>query len=160
MTLALREPAIHPEGNAIHGLVEGTISSEMERSVRRVSFAASAPSGQTRLSPDETQFRCFPSGQSGFSPDKTTSKSISSDKNHDIPDGKPLRLARQNHFGSQCATESVYWHRLAKVELKKSHFGKPPLTECALRHPPCQSELADLRRATKSCHEVEKHLLI
>ena len=35
------EPAIHPEGNAIHGLVEGTISSEMERSVRRVSFAAS-----------------------------------------------------------------------------------------------------------------------
>ena len=38
---ALREPAIHPEGNAIHGLVEGTISSEMERSVRRVSFAAS-----------------------------------------------------------------------------------------------------------------------
>ena len=41
MTLALREPAIHPEGNAIHGLVEGTISSEMERSVRRVSFAAS-----------------------------------------------------------------------------------------------------------------------
>ena len=35
------EPAIHPEDNAIHGLVEGTISSEMERSVRRVSFAAS-----------------------------------------------------------------------------------------------------------------------
>ena len=35
------EPAIHPEGNAIHGLVEGTISSEMERFVRRVSFAAS-----------------------------------------------------------------------------------------------------------------------
>ena len=35
------EPAIHPEGNAIHGLVEGTISSEMERSVRGVSFAAS-----------------------------------------------------------------------------------------------------------------------
>ena len=26
---ALREPAIHPEGNAIHGLVEGTISPEM-----------------------------------------------------------------------------------------------------------------------------------
>ena len=37
----LREPAIHPEGNAIHGLEEGTISSEMDRSVRRVSFAAS-----------------------------------------------------------------------------------------------------------------------
>ena len=35
------EPAIHPEGNAIHGLVEGTISSEMEGFVRRVSFAAS-----------------------------------------------------------------------------------------------------------------------
>ena len=66
----LREPAIHPKGNAIHGLVEGTISSEMERSVRRVSFAASAPSGQTSLSPDETQFRCFPSGQMAFSPDE------------------------------------------------------------------------------------------
>ena len=38
---AFREPAIHPEGNAIHGLVEGTISSEMERSVRGVCFAAS-----------------------------------------------------------------------------------------------------------------------
>ena len=38
MTLALREPAIHPEGNAIHGLVEGTISPEMERSVRGVSL--------------------------------------------------------------------------------------------------------------------------
>ena len=38
MTLALREPAIHPEGNAIHGLVEGTISLEMERSVRGVSL--------------------------------------------------------------------------------------------------------------------------
>ena len=50
--------------------MEGTISSEMEGSVRRVSFAASAPSGQTRLSPDETQFRCFPSGQMAFSPDE------------------------------------------------------------------------------------------
>ena len=29
MMAELREPAIHPEGNAIHGLVEGTISSEM-----------------------------------------------------------------------------------------------------------------------------------
>ena len=41
MTLTSCEPAIHPEGNAIHGLVEGTISPEMERSVRRVSFAES-----------------------------------------------------------------------------------------------------------------------
>ena len=158
-----------------------------------------------------------------FSPDKTTSRSISSDKNHDIPDGKPLRLVRQFHFGSQCATGSVYWHLPAKVRLKKAHFGKPPLTECVLRHPPCQSELAEasttfcgthefpsktkatgrpsarakmpdspasqqytlrampssatmeetispemersvrgvsLLRATKACHEVEKHLLI
>ena len=125
----------------------------MEGPARRVSFAASAPSGQTRLSPDETQFRCFPSGQMAFSPDetqfrcfpsgkmafspdKTTSRSISSGKNHDPPDGRPMRLARQ------------------------FHFGKPPLTECALRPPPCQSELAELRRATKACHEVEKHLLI
>ncbi|MEE0339975.1 MAG: hypothetical protein UD286_01445, partial [Bacteroidales bacterium] len=59
--------------------------------------------------------RRFPSGQSGLSPDKTTSRSISSDKNHDPPDGKPLRLARQFHFGSQCATGSVYWHLPAKV---------------------------------------------
>ena len=120
------EPAIHPEGNAIHGLVEGTISSEMERSVRRVSFAASTPSGKTRISPDEMTLRRFPSSQT-----------------HDPPDGKPLRLAHQNHFGSQCATERVYRYLLAKVELKKSHFGKPPLTECVLRHTPCQSELAE-----------------
>ena len=55
-----------------------------------------------------------------------------------------MRVAHQNHFGSRCATESVYWHLPAKVKLKKSHFGKPPLTECALRPPPCQSELAEL----------------
>ena len=34
----LCKTAIHPEGNAIHGLVEGTISPEMERSVRGVSL--------------------------------------------------------------------------------------------------------------------------
>ena len=37
----------------------------------------------------------------------------------------------------------VEWHLPAKVRLKKAHFGKPPLTECALRPPPCQSELAE-----------------
>ena len=37
----------------------------------------------------------------------------------------------------------VEWHLPAKVRLKKAHFGKPPLTECVLRHPPCQSELAE-----------------
>ena len=57
-----------------------------------------------------------------------------------------MRLAHQIHFGSQCATESVYWHLPAKVGLKKSHFGKPSLTECTLRHPPCQSELAEAHR--------------
>ena len=88
------------------------------------------PAGQTRFSPDETTLRCFPSG-----------------KSHDLPDVKPLRLARQNHFGCQCATESVYWYLPAKVELPKSHFGKPSLTECALRRPPCQSELAEAQRA-------------
>ena len=52
MTLALREPAIHPEGNAIFDLVEGPISPEMERSVRGVSLlrakrlAVSAPREQ------------------------------------------------------------------------------------------------------------------
>ena len=30
------------------------------------------------------------------------------------------------------------------MRLKKSHFGKPPLAECVLRHPTCQSELAEL----------------
>ena len=54
-----------------------------------------------------------------------------------------MKLARQFHFGSQCATERVYRYLPAKVERKKSHFGKPPLTECALRRPPCQSELAE-----------------
>ena len=40
----------------------------------------------------------------------------------------------------------VYWHLPAKVGLKKPHFGKPSLTECTLRHPPCQSELAEAHR--------------
>ena len=57
-----------------------------------------------------------------------------------------MKLARQFHFGSQCATERVYRYLPAKVERKKSHFGKPPLTECALRRPPCQSELAEAQR--------------
>ena len=54
----------------------------------------------------------------------------------------PTRL-RQIHFGSQCATESVYRYLPAKVELKKSHLGKQSRTECALRHLPCQSEFAE-----------------
>ena len=116
------------------------------------------PSGKTCFSPDEMTLRALPSGQSGLSPDKTTSRSISSDKNHDPPDGRPMRLAHQIHFGSQCATERVYRYLLAKVELKKSHFGKPPLTECVLRPPPCQSELAELRErqkpATKSNNDA------
>ena len=100
--------------------------------VRGESFAAgyslfrALPSGQTCFSPDETSLRCIPSGQTRFS-----------------PDGRTLRPAYQFHFGSQCATESVYRHLSAKVERKKSHFGKTPLTECTLRRPPCQSELAD-----------------
>ena len=40
MTPELREQAIHPEGNAIFGLVEGTISSERRARPRGV-FAAS-----------------------------------------------------------------------------------------------------------------------
>lgn len=52
---------------------------------------------------------------------------------------------QQIHFGNQCATERVHQYLPAKVKLKKSHFGKPPLTECALCSPPCQSELAELR---------------
>ena len=106
-------------------------------------------SGQTRLSVDETTLKVLPSGPSGFSPDETLLKAFPSGQSRDPPDGKPLRLARQNHFGSQCATERVYWHLPAKVELPKSHFGKPPLTECALRRPPCQSDLAEARRVGK-----------
>ena len=64
-----------------------------------------------------------------------------------------MRLAHQIHFGSQCATESVYWHLPAKVKLKKSHFGKPPLTECVLRPPPCQSELAEASTTFCGTHE-------
>ena len=103
------------------------------------------PSGQTGLSPDEMALRGFPSGQTRFSPDETASRGSPSGQNHDLPDGRSVRLAHQIHFGSQCATESVYWHLPAKVELKKSHFGKSPLTECTLRYPPCQSELAELQ---------------
>ena len=55
---------------------------------------------------------------------------------------------RQIRFGSQCATESVYWYLPAKVKQKKSHFGKPPLAEYALRRPPCQSELEEAYEST------------
>ena len=65
----------------------------------------------------------------------------------------------QIHIGSHCATERVHRYFPAKVELKKSHFGKQFLTECALRHLLCQSEFAEAPRATKACHKVEKHLL-
>ena len=119
MTLTPSEQAIHPEGNAIHGLVEGTISPEMERSVRGVSFAASAPSGQTGLFPDEMTLRRFPSGKTRLSPDITTSRSISSDKNHNPPDGKPKILARQNHFGSECATGACRMAPPCQGEAKK-----------------------------------------
>ena len=68
---------------------------------------------------------------------------------------KPLFTGREDifavyqiHFGSRCATESVYWYLPAKVELKKSHFGKQSLTECTLRRPPCQSELAEACEST------------
>ena len=88
-------------------------------------------------------FRCFPSGKTCFSPDEMTLRALPSGKNHDLPDGRPLRLAHQNHFGSQCAPQSVYWHRPAKVKLKKAHFGKLPSTERVLRHPPCPSESAE-----------------
>ena len=97
--------------------------------------------------------RRFPSGQSGFSPDEMTLRSFSSDKNHNPPDGRPMRVVHQNHFGSQCATERVYRYSPAKVKLKKSHFGKPPLTECVLRHPPCQSELAEAPTTFCGTHE-------
>ena len=55
-------------------------------------------------------------------------------------------ILRQIHFGSQCATERVYRYLIAKVELKKSHFGKQSFIECALRYPPCQSELASKKQ--------------
>ena len=54
-----------------------------------------------------------------------------------------IELAHQNHFGSDCAPEACRMASPAKVELKKSHFGKPSLTECTLRYPRCQSELAE-----------------
>ena len=98
--------------------------------------------GAARLRLNFCDYR-FPSGQTRLSPDETALLSLPSGKNHDIPDGRTLRLAHQNHFGSQCATGSVYWHLPAKVKRKKSHFGKPPLIECALGYPPCQSELAE-----------------
>ena len=88
-----------------------------------------------------------------FSPDEMTLRALPSGQSRDPPDGIPLRLAHQNHFGSQCATGSVYWHLPAKVRLKKAHFGKPPLTECVLRHPPCQSELAEASTTFCGTHE-------
>ena len=61
----------------------------------------------------------------------------------------PTGVCRQIHFGSQCATESVYRYLPAKVKLTKFHFGKPPSVESAVRHPLCQSELAELQRVCK-----------
>ena len=61
----------------------------------------------------------FPSGKTRLSPDETTSRSISSGKNHDIPDGRTLRLAHQNHFGSQCATEACRMAPPCQGEAKK-----------------------------------------
>ena len=81
------------------------------------------------------------SGQTGFSPDGKTFLAI-------------CENTPQIHFGSQCATERLYRYLPAKVELKKSHFGKQSLIECALRHPPCQSELAELRERNKK-HRAE-----
>ena len=81
-------------------------------------------------------FSLFHPAKTCFSPDEMTLRALPSGQSRDPPDGIPLRLAHQNHFGSQCAPQSVYWHLPAKVKLKKSHFGKPPLTECALRPPP------------------------
>ena len=108
-------------------------------------------------------FRCFPSGKTCFSPDEMTLRALPSGQSRDPPDGMPLRLAHQIHFGSQCATESVYRYLLAKVELKKSHFGKQSFTECALRHPPCQSEFAELREPAihpKGNTEHIEHLML
>lgn len=51
----------------------------------------------------------FPSGQMAVSVDEM---SLTSGENHDLPDGRPVRLSRQIHFGSQCPTEGVYWHLL------------------------------------------------
>lgn len=105
LILALRSPAIHPEGNAIHGLVEGTISPEMEGLVRGVSFAGERqpprafPSGQTRFSPDKTVSRVFPSGQTALSPDETMSKCRCSGQSHDIPDGMAFLPWKSLRFG-------------------------------------------------------------
>ena len=84
----------------------------------------------------------FPSGQTRLSVDEVLRP-------------KPLFTGREDifavyqiHFGSRCATESVYWYLPAKVELKKSHFGKQSFIECTLRRPPCQSELAEACETT------------
>ena len=49
------EPAIHPEGNAIHGLVEGTISPGMEGSVRRVSLLRAPTTANKTQRPTVTE---------------------------------------------------------------------------------------------------------
>ena len=81
---------------------------------------------------EETTLESLSYGQTPFSPYRKTFLTI-------------CENAHQIHFGSQCATERVYRYLPAKVKLKKSHFGKESLIECALRRPPCQSEFAGLR---------------
>ena len=112
--------------------MEGIISSERRARPRGVFCCERQPS------------TAFPSGQMPISPDETAFQALPSGKNHDLPDGRPMKLARQFHFGSQCATERVYRYLPANVKLIKSHFGKQSLTECPLRCPPCQSELAEV----------------
>lgn len=46
------------------------------------------------------KLRHFPSGQTSILPDETMLKCFCSDKNHDPPDGRPLRLAHQIQFVS------------------------------------------------------------
>ena len=81
---------------------------------------------------EETTLESLSYGQAPFSPYRKTFLTI-------------CENTHQIHFGSQCATERVYRYLPAKVKLKKSHFGKESLIECALRRPPCQSEFAELR---------------
>ena len=79
------------------------------------------PSGQTRLSVDETSLRCFSSGQNPFSPDgKTFLQFIK------------FNLAANVPQKAYTGTSLPRWREF----------------ECTLRRPPCQSELAEACEST------------
>ena len=73
--------------------------------------------------------------------------------NSETNSGRSAKTLFKFTLAANVPQKRVEWHLPAKVRLKKSHFGKQSFTECALRHPPCQSELAEAPTTFCGTHE-------